>query len=329
MALNRAYKTVFGSGRMTVGLMTPAGRELGQMAEPELELELAARADHHGFAGLWARDVPLMVPQGTNNETSPVDDPFVWLATLAAATSRAALGTAAVVLPLRNPLHVAKAALSMNRLTGGRFILGLGSGDRPEEFQAFGEDHEQRAESFRQRWALLSSALSTDAMEREVARMQTGGYDVLPAPESRVPMIVIGSARQSLQWVAANADGWATYHRDEARQLGRIGLWRRALEFPGAEIAKPFIHSLHLQLLEDPRVPAEPIELGIRGGRDAVAQYLLNLEATGVSHLLLHLASTSRPALEVIDELGLEILPYVHANGPIEIRQSVDHQAQA
>ncbi|WP_321960584.1 TIGR03571 family LLM class oxidoreductase [Paraburkholderia sp. J7] len=327
MALNRAYKTVFGSGRMTVGLMTPAGREQGRMAEPERELELAARADRHGFAGLWARDVPLMVPQGTSNEASPVDDPFVWLATLAAATSSAALGTAAVVLPLHNPLHVAKAALSMNRLTGGRFILGLGSGDRPQEFQAFGEDHEQRAEAFRQRWALLASALSTDATEREAVRLATGGYDVLPAPESRIPMIVVGSARQSLQWVAANADGWATYHRDEVRQLGRIGLWRRALESQGVEIAKPFIHSLHLQLLDDPHAPPEPIELGIRGGRDAVAQYLLRLEATGVNHLLLHLGSTSRPALEVIDELGLEVLPFVHANGPIKISQSADQPA--
>jgi len=50
----------------------------------------------------------------------------------------AALGTAAVVLPLRHPLHVAKAAWSLDRLSGGRFILGVGSGDRPEELAPFG-----------------------------------------------------------------------------------------------------------------------------------------------------------------------------------------------
>lgn len=328
MAFNRAHETVFGAGRMTVGLMTPAARDPRLMAEPELELKLAACAEHHGFAALWARDVPLMVPQGTDHEASPLDDPLVWLSTLAAATKHIALGTAAMVLPLRHPLHLAKAALSMNRLSGGRFILGLGSGDRPEEFQAFGEELEHRADGFRRRWTLVRSALSTDMAAREVVRHATGGYEVLPRPDSQVPMLAVGSARQSLQWIAANADGWATYHRDEVRQQGRIGLWRRALESQGADVAKPFIHSMHLELLEDPFAPSESIGLGIRAGSRGVAECILKLEAAGVSHVLLHLRRTRRSVLEVVDELGLDVLPCVRANGPIESLPAAARPAQ-
>jgi luciferase-type oxidoreductase len=274
---------------------------------------VAERADVLGFAALWARDVPLMVPQGADHEASALDDPFVWLATLAAATQRIALGTAAAVLPLRNPLHLAKSALSLDRLSGGRFILGLGSGDRPEEFVAFGEDVNRRAEKFRAQWAVLQSALGRRTSERELLLEITGGYELMQPPSARVPMIVVGSARQSLQWIAANADAWATYHRDEVRQEGRVGLWRSALrERAGGEV-KPFVHSVHLDLLASPDAPSTPVELGLRTGRHQLIAYLARMEKIGVGHVILHLAPGLRPVLEIVDEIGQEVLPALKA----------------
>ncbi|MBO8044129.1 LLM class flavin-dependent oxidoreductase, partial [Pseudomonas aeruginosa] len=135
------------------------------------------------------------------------------------------VGSAAIVLPLRQPLQVAKSALSLDRISGGRFVLGLGSGDRPGEVAAFGEDLEGRAATFRERWTLLRAALSPEADERTAVLQATGGFDVLPASATRIPMLVVGTARQSLQWIAREAEGWATYHREEAAQEGRIGLW--------------------------------------------------------------------------------------------------------
>src|SRR5206468_13073155 len=92
-------------------------------------------------------------------EAAVLDDPFVWLAALAAAAPTAAIGTAAAVLPLRHPLHVAKAAWSLDRLSGGRLILGLGSGDRPEELAAFGTGAAPET-LFRERWMLLRAPLA-------------------------------------------------------------------------------------------------------------------------------------------------------------------------
>jgi luciferase-type oxidoreductase len=226
---NRAYHRTLASGRMTVGLMTPLTRDDGVMANIALERRVAARADHHGFSALWTRDVPLMVPQGSESESAALDDPFLWLATLGSASENISLGIAAAVLPLRHPLHLAKSALSLNGLFNDRFILGLGSGDREAEFAAFGQDAMHRGRIFRRNWLLVRSALSTRADQREALLHATGGFELRTPPVSRIPMLVVGSARQSLQWIAGNVDGWATYHREEVRQQGRIGLWQSAL----------------------------------------------------------------------------------------------------
>ncbi|MES2249444.1 MAG: TIGR03571 family LLM class oxidoreductase [Pseudomonadota bacterium] len=314
---NTAYRQTLLAGRLTLGLMTPLARPLGAMADPAIELQLARLADTLGFAALWTRDVPVMLPQG--EETAVLDEPFVWLTALATATQRIALGTAAAVLPLRHPLHVAKAALSLNRLSNDRFILGLGSGDREAEFAIFQQDIALRGDVFRERWNLVRSALSPDAQERAALHKATGGHDLMAPPAARIGMLVVGSARQSLQWTAAHADGWATYHRDEARQQGRIGLWQTALRERAGGEAKPFIQSLQLDLLDDADAPAEPIELGLRAGRHALIDYLDRMEDAGVAHVLLNLARSSRrPAQDVVDELGREVLPRLqgHARTP-------------
>lgn len=280
------------------------------MADLHANTRLAALADDLGFAALWARDVPLMIPQGSDNTASALDDPFLWLAALAASTRRIAIGAAAIVLPLRHPLHVAKAALSLDRLSNGRFILGMGSGDRPEEFASFGESLDARGEAFRSRWPLVRTALSPDATERQALLDATGGYDLMQPPTARIPMVVVGSARQSLQWTASHADAWASYHREEARQQGRIHLWQQALDQKAGGERKPFIQSVQLDLLADPAAPAEPLELGLRTGRNELIAYLQRLHAMGVGHVLFNLAQRNgRAPDEVLREIGQEVLP--------------------
>lgn len=307
---NAGHAQVFQPGRLTLGFMTPFGHHGGAMADLHANTRLAALADELGFAALWARDVPLMIPQGRDNTASALDDPFLWLAALAASTRRIAIGAAAIVLPLRHPLHVAKAALSLDRLSNGRFILGMGSGDRPEEFASFAESLDARGEAFRSHWPLVRAALSPDAGERQALLDATGGYDLMQPPAARIPMVVVGSARQSLQWTAAHADAWASYHREEARQQGRIHLWQQALDQKANGERKPFIQSVQLDLLADPAALAEPLELGLRTGRQELLAYLRRMQAMGVGHVLFNLAQRNgRTPDEVLREIGQEVLP--------------------
>ena len=303
---NRAYRQVFVPGRLTVGLMTPMQGAPGVPADVDTALRHARLADELGFAALWTRDVPLMIPQGSANEAAALDDPFLWLTALAAVTKQVVLATGAIVLPLRHPLHVAKSALSLDRLSHGRLLLGVGSGDRPEEFARFGLDLETRDVAFRAHWEVVRAALAPGA-----AADGDGPYRVLPPPSARIPMIAVGSARQSLQWIAEHADGWASYHREEDRQKGRIALWHMAQDQRSPGQRKPFIQSVQLDLLEDPAAPAEAIELGLRSGRLALAAYLARMRELGVAHILFNLHRGARPVEDVLRELGADILPLV------------------
>lgn len=302
-SFNAGYRSLRHPERATIGLMTPDSPQPGPWRHT------ARLAERQGFAALWTRDVPLMIPQGPAQQAVSLDDPFAWLAWLAAATENIALGTAAAVLPLRHPNHLAKSALSVDRLSGGRFILGLGSGDRQEEFASFNQDRAQRATDFREKWPLLRSALGVTSSERELFRQSTGGYPVLHPPEQRIGQLVIGSSRQTLQWIARHAEGWATYYRPSQVQRGRFELWRQAQQQVHGDAGRLLlIQSMQLQLEQDPSAPARELPLGLRGGARAISAYFAQAHALGVDHLILNIVPGPRPLDEVIQQLGEEVL---------------------
>ena len=298
-------------GRLTLGLMTPQPQPQGAMADPAEAQQLARLAEEQGIAALWVRDVPLAVPQGQDRLASSLDDPFQWLSMLAGATSTIALGTAAAVLPLRHPLHLAKTALSLDRISGGRLLLGVATGDRPEEFEIFGASLDERRDAFRDRWALLRSALSPVAQEREHLLQATEGYELMVPPAQRIPQVIVGSAKQTLQWNAAHADAWATYYRPFEEQKGRFGLWRQAVDQRGQGNDPALIQSLSLDLLEDPDAPAQEISLGLRTGSKALVETLRRYREIGLEHCLFAKANDDRPTAEIIDQLGSEVIPHL------------------
>ncbi|MET0374025.1 MAG: LLM class flavin-dependent oxidoreductase [Rhizorhabdus sp.] len=144
------FRCMFAPDRLSLGLFFPI--EAFERDEPRMrdQARLARRAEELGFAGLWTRDVPLRDPNF--GDLGQVYDPWVWLGWIAAHTSTIALATASIIIPLRHPLHTAKASASVDQLTGGRFVLGVASGDRPVEFPAFGVDWHQRDVLFARTW---------------------------------------------------------------------------------------------------------------------------------------------------------------------------------
>jgi luciferase-type oxidoreductase len=309
LEFNRAYAKVLAAGHLTLGLMTPLVRDSDQPADVDREMRIAARADTLGMAALWTRDVPLIIPQGSEMLAAVLDDPFVWLTALAFVAPSCALGTAAAVLPLRHPLHLAKSAWSLDRVSDGRLILGVGSGDRPEEFAAFGIDVPPER-LFREHWDVLLNALVPGSGGSDAAAGKLAVPSPVPAAHirQRIPILAVGTARQSLQWIAANADGWATYHREETRQQGRIALWDRALEERAGGKRKPFVQSLQLELLVEPGAPVQPLELGLRAGRNALLRYLERMAGLGIAHMIVQLQGP-RPVEDQLEELGAHVIP--------------------
>lgn len=298
---------LFQPGALSLGIVLPMSHRQPKTVDLGEQLRLARRADDLGFSALWVRDVPL----NSDSYPDPVGhtDPWVLLGALATATSKINLITGAIVLPLRHPLHIAKAALSMDMLSQGRFVLGLGSGDRPSEFSLFERDFDQRKTLFREGWDRLSAALKGNVLDAQGNSHPS--FELLPRRgSSPVPLLAVGSASQSLEWIARNAIGWATYHRDLDIQRDRIALWHTAVGKVTDEF-RSFSQSMALDLASNPQAAAEPINLGYRTGRKALVDLLLSFRALGVHHMMFNIVENGRPTSDVLEELASEVLPAV------------------
>ena len=145
--INRGFDTVFRPNRLSLGLVVPLETYVtSPVPTMERHSERVELAEEVGFSAVWLRDVPFNVP--SFGDAGQVYDPFVYLGFLAARTERIALGVASIILPLRHPAHVAKAAASADVLSGGRLILGVASGDRPAEYPALSRPFEDRDARF-------------------------------------------------------------------------------------------------------------------------------------------------------------------------------------
>lgn len=302
------FQRMFTPDRLSLGVFFPI--EAFERDEPRMhdQARLARRAEELGFAGLWTRDVPLRDPNF--GDLGQVHDPWVWLGWIAAHTSTIALGTGSIIIPLRHPLHTAKASASVDQLTGGRFVLGVASGDRPVEFPAFGVDWHQRDVFFRENFALIREVLMNEfpSVQSDYGTMM-GTADLVPKPVARLPILITGSSRQSFEWIAAHADGWITYPRDLAQQAELVAKWRGAVKVVSPGVFKPFVQSLYVDLADVPTEPPRPIHLGFRAGRNFLLDFLDELASVGVNHVILNLKYGRRAAGEVLEEIGREVLP--------------------
>ena len=308
------FRRMFAPDRLSLGLFFPIEAFEGDEPRMRDQARLARSAEELGFAALWTRDVPLRDP--SFGDLGQVYDPWVWLGWIAAHTSSIALATGSIILPLRHPLHVAKASASVDQLTGGRFVLGVASGDRPVEFPAFGIDWHQRDALFRENLAVIREVLMAEfpSIQSSYGTMM-GNADLVPKPVSRLPILITGSSRQSFEWIAAHADGWITYPRDLARQAELVAKWRAAVEAVSPGVFKPFAQSLYVDLADAPAEPPRPIHLGFRAGRDFLVDFLGELAGAGVNHVILNLKYGRRAAGEVVEEIGREVLPRLGERG--------------
>ena len=302
-----AFERMFAPGRLTVGVFFPIEAFLGDQPTMTGQVVLAKRAEALGFAALWFRDVPLRDP--TFGDVGQIFDPWVYLGYIAAHTQQIALATGSIVLPLRHPLHTAKAAASVDQLSGGRLLLGVASGDRPVEFPAFGVDLEQRGSVFRENLRVIRQVLESSFEPLSSPYGLMAGADVIPKPVRRLPILVTGSSRQSPEWIAKFSDGWITYPRGAVLQ-GRIARdWHEAVRLHAPGTFKPFAQSLYLDVSPDPDERPSAIHLGFRAGWKAILEYLLGLRHSGVNHVALNLKYGRRSASEVVEEIGCQVLP--------------------
>jgi luciferase-type oxidoreductase len=310
---HRGFRHTFKAGHMSLGLFFPIEAFKGDTPLMLNQYKLAQRAEELGFSTLWFRDVPLRDP--SFGDVGQVFDPWVYLGFIAAHTSAIALGTASIALPLRHPLHTAKAAASVDRLSNGRLLLGVASGDRPVEFPAFDVDPDRRGEVFRENLDVMRRAQRTSFEPLQWSGGLLANADFVPKPTtSEIPFFVTGNSQQSVEWIARESCGWVNYPRPPQAQQLVVDRWRQAVSAQAGDVYKPFLQSLYIDLDAHPTALPSPIHLGFRLGRDHLLTLLEALEAIGVDHVILNLKYGRRPAAEAVEELGSYIVPRFRAH---------------
>jgi luciferase-type oxidoreductase len=278
-----------------------AGRPFG-VPDIAQHARLAKLADRLGFRALWARDVPLYDP--AFGDAAQVFEVFSYLGYLAGVTERILLGTAAVVLPLREPVLTLKSAATVDQLSNGRLLLGVASGDRPVEYPIFERDLASRGERFREQVAMVRD------WGASAASRLPEGIELLPRPAQPLPLLVAGLAQQTPEWIGAHMDGCLAYPGTPEDHARRSAQWRA---LAGEGKPKPYISFIHLDLADDANAPLARYRFGGRMGRHALVRELAALHAAGVQHVALHLRRNRRPVDETMEEIGAFVLPVFHA----------------
>jgi len=306
--INRGYNATFQNGRLSVGLVVPIA-QYGQSPVPDMadHLSRVQQAEQLGFKAVWLRDVPFNVP--SFGDAGQLFDPFAYLGYLAATTSDIALGVASIILPLRHPAHVAKAAATADVLSGGRLILGVASGDRPEEYPAMNSNFDARDDAFRESFDYIRAMGAVAPQIENGFGSVNAPIDMLPKPSAlRLPLLITGSSRQSPDWIAQNGDGWMTYPRPGVAQDRVLQDWRMRLADQG-QAPKPVLQPLYIDIAADPDEPPSPIHLGFRSGHRPLVQYLQQLEQIGVNHVALNLRFSATPVEQSLEALAEHVLP--------------------
>jgi luciferase-type oxidoreductase len=303
----RGFGRVFRPGHLTFGFITPI-EGYPDSAGPTMtrHSEMARRADEADVAAIWLRDVPFYDP--SFGDVGQVLDPLVYAGWLAANTRNIAIGTAGLVLPLRQPLHVAKAAASIDQLSNGRFMLGLAGGDRPGEFPTFGIPYDERSARYRDGLDIIKAAggESFTTHVSEFSGFLDGTLDLIPKPVgSRLPTVAIGRSGQDLPWIASNMDAWIASGFDIRRIADVVPQWR---EF-GAGAFKGYGYGMWFDLDDDPDAPVQFGRVFIRGGRKPLTDFFHSQQEAGVNHVVLNIKPTRRDPAAIIDELAEHVFP--------------------
>jgi len=232
---------------MHIGLMFA---NTGVSTRPEGAVAVAEHAEAAGFDSLWTVE-HVVIPAGyespypysqtgrmAGSEDSPVPDPLIWLAYVAARTSRLLLCTGVLILPQRSPLITAKEVATLDQLSGGRVRLGVGIGWLREEFEAIGAPFEERAARTEEAIAAMRTLWSQRAPTFAGRFYRFQDARMWPKPvRGTVPVVIGGHSEAAARRAGRLGDGYFPASADAATIPGLIEVMRDAAARAGRDPA--------------------------------------------------------------------------------------------
>ena len=280
---------------MKLGLMFA---NVGPFGQPEGLTHLAQTAEAVGFESLWTVE-HVVVPKGYESkypystsgrmpgaEDSPIPDPLIWLAYAAAVTKKVKLATGIIILPQRHPFYIAKEAATLDVLSRGRLVLGIGVGWLAEEFAAMGIAFNSRGERTDESIEAIRKLWSAGACEHRGRHYSWASVESSPKPvQARIPIVIGGHTKGAARRAARLGDGFFPVRPD------RLSECLVELE---AECA---------------RIGRNPDEIEISTGSEPKLDEIKRLEDMGVRRIVMGPPGFSREDVTAgLEKLGNEII---------------------
>jgi alkanesulfonate monooxygenase SsuD/methylene tetrahydromethanopterin reductase-like flavin-dependent oxidoreductase (luciferase family) len=276
---------------MKIGLTLPQAADYGE-AESWAEIgRLARLAEEGGADSLWVADHLLY---RDDNEESGIHESFTLLTAIAAVTTRVEIGPLVAATSFRSPGMLAKIATTLDFVSAGRLILGLGCGWHEPEYRAFGYPFDHRVGRFEEIVQAVRRLLDGERVSVDGRWMHLDDAVLVPQPERRIPIVIAAEGPRMMSITARVADGW---------QCGWSGLpddgWRRESAVL-REACEAVDRATPIEILKGVDVnddfdddPHLPLNAG------AIAAGLAAWEAEGVDHVQLRMLPTTRATIEV------------------------------
>jgi probable F420-dependent oxidoreductase len=272
----------------------------------------ARAAEEAGFAGIAFTDHPAPSDKWLKAGGHDALDPFAALAFAAGATQRLRLIPNIVVLPYRNPFIVAKAAATIDALSGGRFVLSVAAGYLHSEYRALGVDFERRNELFDDALAVLRGVWSTDEFSYEGTGFAATGVTANPKP-AHIPIWIGGNSPLTRRRVARHGDGWNPFPASP-----RLAKTTRTRTLQTLDDLAPMIEHLY-RLAEDEGRDPSTLDVAFTTGKPGPAdggyhaedhlQCLDRMATMGVTWNSIGVPGDSvEHAIEVVRQYGEEVI---------------------
>jgi len=215
---------------MRYGVAIP---QANQFASADAIRAVARAVEDIGFDSIWVSD-HVIVPEGSSYIPEMMDEPLAVLAYLAAETSHVALGTSVLIVPYRDPVFTAKFLSTVDYLSNGRLVVGVGAGWLEPEFDALSVPFAERGARtdeylrvYRNLWETETSSFQGSFKKYENMRMFP---KAAASRRGTIPIWVGGNGGASIRRAAELGDGWHPINLGPAEFAGHVAKYRAACE---------------------------------------------------------------------------------------------------
>lgn len=263
-------------------------------ADAGTNINIAKTAEEIGFDSVWASDHVIMPENRVGMFSKNFYDPFILLSYIAADTSRIKIGTSVIILPYRNPVVVAKMIATLDVLSGGRVIFGVGPGWMKEEFETLGVPHNARGRMTNEYLRAIKVLWESDSPDFEGEFVKFSGVKFHPKPLQKPhPSIwIAGSSEHAIKRAVRLGDGWhPTWVSPEDVRSG-IAELRSVAEKEGRDLsgfAYTVRNRIKIIIGDGESLPDkkrnEP-SFVLRGTVSEITDYIAEYRELGVSHII-------------------------------------------